>query len=226
MRLGIYGGSFDPIHLGHLLLAECCREQLGLDAVWFLPAAIPPHKQERELTPAQNRIDMLELAVSGNAAFSVCRYEVDRGGVNYTVETLAHLREQNPEAELFFLLGADMLHDLPRRSASPRQLRGGAVVGVRRARRAASLCTSFRASPRPDRIEAMRQCAVEMPAIGLSASDIRRRIAAGQCLHPSRTARVEKYIRAAWAVSAHIVAGTLRRAVRCMRWSSGFSRRN
>ena len=68
MRLGIFGGTFDPIHYGHLLLAECCREQCRLDAVWFLPTAVPPHKQQRVLTPAPQRIEMLELAIAGNSA--------------------------------------------------------------------------------------------------------------------------------------------------------------
>ena len=67
MRLGLFGGSFDPVHYGHLLLAECCREQCRLDEVWFLPAATPPHKQVRELTPAAQRIEMLELAIGGQA---------------------------------------------------------------------------------------------------------------------------------------------------------------
>ena len=101
MRIGIFGGTFDPVHLGHLLLAECCREQVPLDAVWFLPAAVPPHKQQRELTPAKERIEMLELAVGGYPAFSICRYETDRGGVNYTADTLAQFRDQEPAGELF-----------------------------------------------------------------------------------------------------------------------------
>jgi nicotinate-nucleotide adenylyltransferase len=88
MRIGLFGGSFDPVHCGHLLLAECCREQCRLDAVWFLPAARPPHKQNQELTPAEHRIAMLELAVAGNPAFSVCRYETQRDGISYTVDTL------------------------------------------------------------------------------------------------------------------------------------------
>ncbi len=67
MRIGIFGGSFDPVHFGHLLLAECCREQGRLDAVRFVPAAVPPHKRQRELTPAQNRIEMLELAIGGTS---------------------------------------------------------------------------------------------------------------------------------------------------------------
>ena len=96
MRLGLFGGTFDPVHYGHLLLAESCREQCRLDAVWFLPAAVPPHKQGWELTPAPQRIAMLELATAGNPAFSVCRYEIERGGVNYTVETLTHFRAEDP----------------------------------------------------------------------------------------------------------------------------------
>ncbi len=113
MRLGIFGGTFDPVHYGHLLLAECCREQCRLDAVWFLPAATPPHKLGEELSPARQRIEMLELAIAGNPAFSVCRHEADCGGVNFTIDTLAHLHEEDPNRELFFLMGADMLADLP-----------------------------------------------------------------------------------------------------------------
>src|SRR5262245_678910 len=112
MRLGIFGGTFDPVHYGHLLLAESCREAQRLDAVWFLPAAVPPHKRDRELTPAEQRSEMLELAIAGHESFGGCRYEIERGGVNYTVDTLAHLREEEPSRELFFLLGADSLRDL------------------------------------------------------------------------------------------------------------------
>ncbi len=82
MRLGILGGTFDPVHYGHLLLAECAREQCRLDQVWFLPAATPPHKQGQTITPAEMRSEMLELAVSGNPALVVSRLEADRGGVN------------------------------------------------------------------------------------------------------------------------------------------------
>ena len=113
MRLGLFGGTFDPVHYDHLLLAESCREACRLDAVWFVPAAHPPHKQERRLTPARQRIEMLELAIGGNEAFAVSPLEIERGGVSYTVDTLAALRAEQPERELFFLLGSDMLADLP-----------------------------------------------------------------------------------------------------------------
>ena len=111
MRLGLLGGSFDPVHYGHLLLAECCREQCGLDEVWFLPAATPPHKQDRSLTSATERVEMLELATGGQPTFRVCRAEVERGGVSYTVDTLAKLAEEDASRQLFFLLGADSLDD-------------------------------------------------------------------------------------------------------------------
>src|SRR4029077_3920571 len=113
MRLGLLGGSFDPVHYGHLILAESCREQCRLDAVWFVPAAIPPHKQNNKLSAPANRIEMLKLAIGGHEAFSVYTGEIDRGGVSYTVDTLQQLHDQEPQCELFFLMGADSLADLP-----------------------------------------------------------------------------------------------------------------
>ena len=159
MRLGIFGGTFDPVHYGHLLVAESCREQLRLDEVWFLPAAVPPHKQQRELTPGSQRIEMLELAIGGHAAFRVCRYEIDRGGVSYTVDTLAHFRQEHADAEMFFLLGADSLRDLPgwREPVRLCELATPVVVGRvgQRARsgsrRISDGCPrSFRRATRPD----------------------------------------------------------------------------
>src|SRR5437016_3149034 len=114
MRLGIFGGTFDPVHYGHLVLAECCREQCHLDRVLFLPAAMPPHKTAYEITPGADRVEMLKLAIGGHPQFEVGTYEVARGGVNYTFETLQALTSQYSDAELFFLLGADSLNDLPR----------------------------------------------------------------------------------------------------------------
>ncbi len=196
MRLGIFGGTFDPVHLGHLLLAECCREQCRLDAVWFLPTAVPPHKQEGELTPAQNRIDMLQLAIAGHEAFSVSRYESDRGGVNYTVETLAHFREQDPAQELFFLLGADMFHDLPHWRQPERICELALPVAVRRAGEPALDFSLLNRIASAERIEEMRIGAVEMPAIGLSGTDIRQRLATGKGIRYRTPRAVEKYIEA------------------------------
>src|SRR5690242_13897575 len=113
MRLGIFGGSFDPVHYGHLLLAECCRETLRLDEVWLIPAAVPPHKQLRELADGKHRLQMLELALGGHEQIRASAVELERGGISYTVDTLAAVRDRSPAAELFLLMGADSLHDLP-----------------------------------------------------------------------------------------------------------------
>jgi nicotinate-nucleotide adenylyltransferase len=195
MRLGIFGGTFDPVHYGHLLLAECCREQCRLDAVWFLPAAVPPHKQRKDLTPAAARLEMLDLAVVANEAFSVCRYEVDRGGLNYTADTLAHFERQDPGRELFFLLGADMLRDLPHWRDPARICKLALPVAVRRSGQGAPDFNVLTGLALPERIEEIRRQQVEMPEIALSGTDLRRRVAAGQSIRYRTPRAVEEYIR-------------------------------
>ena len=113
MRLGLYGGSFDPVHYGHLLLAECCRETLALDEVWLIPAAVPPHKQTQQRVAAKHRLQMIELALAGHEQIRGSSLEIDRGGVSYTVDTLAQVHMLHPQATLFLLMGADSLRDLP-----------------------------------------------------------------------------------------------------------------
>ena len=194
MRLGILGGSFDPVHCGHLLLAECCREQCRLDAVWFLPTAVPPHKQTQELTPAAERIEMLELAIAGNPALSVCRYETDRGGVNYTVDTLTHFYKEDPGRELFFLMGADMLLDLPNWRDAPRVCELAMPVVVRRPDVQAMDFKCLREIAGPERIEQIRNHQVEMPRIGISSTEVRCRIQTNQSIRYRVPRAVEMYI--------------------------------
>ncbi|MCE5303918.1 MAG: nicotinate-nucleotide adenylyltransferase [Planctomycetaceae bacterium] len=194
MRLGLLGGSFDPVHLGHLILAECCRQQCGLDAVWFLPTAVPPHKQDIRLTPAEHRVAMLELAVAGNPAFSVCRCEIDRGGVSYTVDTLERLRDEQPDRELFFLVGADMLLDLPHWRDAVRVCQLATPVAVCRPGCAIDF-EVLRAIASPERIAEIRRCQVEMPEIGLSSTQLRRRVEAGQSIRYWTPSAVEMYIK-------------------------------
>ena len=92
-RLGIYGGTFDPVHYGHLILAETVRDDLSLDEVWFVPAFVNPHKQGESRSDAKSRIEMLQLAIAGNSQFHVSDIEIKRGGPSYTVETLRAIRE-------------------------------------------------------------------------------------------------------------------------------------
>jgi nicotinate-nucleotide adenylyltransferase len=194
MRIGVFGGSFDPVHYGHLLLAECCREQCGLDQVWFMPAAVPPHKKDRAMAPGTARIEMLELAIAGHPAFSVSRYEVDRGGVNYTVETLAHLHQESPGSELFFLLGADMLYDLPHWREAGKVCDLATVVVVGRPGMGPLTLDFLRAVTTSERIEAIRGQQVEMPEIGISSTELRRRIAQGRSIRYQTPAAVAEFI--------------------------------
>ena len=107
MRLGLLGGTFNPIHIGHLRGAEEAREAFNLERICFIPAALPPHKDDRiEVSPTQ-RLEIVKLAVENNTAFSVCDLELSRGGKSYTVETLHQFRRQYRDAELFFILGMD-----------------------------------------------------------------------------------------------------------------------
>lgn len=182
------------MHYGHLLLAECCREECRLDAVWFLPAAVPPHKRDRELTPAPQRLEMLELAIAGNAAFSVCRYETDRGGVNYTVDTLTHFRAEDPARELFFLVGADMLLDLPHWRNASRVCELALPIVVCRPGCGPINFDCLREIASPERIELIRANQVEMPEIGISGTDLRCRVSQSQSIRYRLPRAVEMYI--------------------------------
>jgi nicotinate-nucleotide adenylyltransferase len=113
MRVGIYGGTFDPVHLGHLVLAEQGRDQGRLDEVWFVPAFRPPQKEGQPITRFEQRVEMLALAIVGNPAFRIDELEKERAGPSYTVETLAELRRRHPGTTFLLLLGGDALVDLP-----------------------------------------------------------------------------------------------------------------
>ncbi len=112
-RIGLFGGTFDPPHVGHLVLAEWARTALRLDRVVFMPAGAPPHKLGRRLTDAADRLAMTRLAVRGNPAFAVSGLEARRAGPSFTVDTLRHLRARQPGARFYLLMGADSLADFP-----------------------------------------------------------------------------------------------------------------
>ena len=111
MRVGVFGGTFDPVHFGHLILAEQCREQGRLDEVLFMPAPRPPHKPQPTARYDQ-RVEMLALALAGNPAFRIDEIEKDRDGPSYTVDTVAELRRRRPGDDFWLLVGSDTVHDL------------------------------------------------------------------------------------------------------------------
>jgi nicotinate-nucleotide adenylyltransferase len=113
MRIGIFGGTFDPPHIGHLILAEDAREQLELDQVLWVLTSFPPHKTMQRISPVQDRMTMVLLAIAGNIKFSFSRVEIDRPPPHYAADTVALLREKNPRDEFYYLMGADSLGDLP-----------------------------------------------------------------------------------------------------------------
>ncbi|MHB8863587.1 MAG: nicotinate (nicotinamide) nucleotide adenylyltransferase [Pirellulaceae bacterium] len=194
MRLGIFGGSFDPVHYGHLLLAESCREQCSLDRVWLLPAAHAPHKQNHRAASARHRVEMLRLALGGHSQIEVSMMEVDRGGVSYTVETLAEIHRQQPDAELFLLMGADTLEDLPHWRAPGRICELAIPVVVRRAGSEEPAYDALAGVAPASRLELFRQFHVTMPILELASSDIRTRVANGQSIRYRTPRAVEKYI--------------------------------
>jgi nicotinate-nucleotide adenylyltransferase len=198
MRIGIYGGSFNPVHLGHLIAAECCREQARLDRVLFMPAATPPHKQARMLADAVDRVAMLTLAVGGHEAFAVSTIEVDRGGVSYTVDTLAVLAERHPHDTLALVLGPDALAQLPT-WREPRTIADRCeLVAVERERlddvaaiaRDAGLADLLG----QERLAALIASRVRMPAIGVRASDLRAAVAAGTSIRYRTPRAVEAFV--------------------------------
>ena len=189
MRLGLFGGTFDPIHLGHLILAESCREALGLDRLWFVVSGVPPHKQAGR-TPVGDRLEMVRIAIAGHPAFEVSEIEATGSGPHYSFSTLEQITRERPEDDLFFLIGADSLLDLPgwRRPERIAELAHLVVVG----RPGFSL-----PDPMPDLGPFAKPIKrVESPQIEIASSELRRRLADGRSVRYQVPRGVEAYIEA------------------------------
>jgi nicotinate-nucleotide adenylyltransferase len=113
MRIGIFGGTFDPPHVGHLILAEECRTQLDLDLLLWVVTDNPPHKRYVNVSPIEDRVKLAEKAICGNPSFIVSRVDIDRPGPHYAIDTVNILKQEYPGAAMFYLMGGDSLHDLP-----------------------------------------------------------------------------------------------------------------
>ena len=191
MRLGLLGGTFDPVHRGHLTLAWAGRDELGLDEVLFLPAGQPWRKAGRMIASNEHRLAMLRRALEGEAAFPVSTLELERPGPSYTVDTLEALRDDRPEDELFFLLGEDALMDLPN-WARPQRIMELAMLAV--ARRADTSPKALEETERRLPGLGERVIWLKMSAVAVSATEIRERVRGGQPVGDLVPATVEEYI--------------------------------
>lgn len=193
MRLGILGGTFNPVHIGHIAMAEAARRAHGLDRVLLVPSARPPHKRD-DLAPPENRLEMVRIAVRGRPGLEASSIELDRPGTSYTVDTLEALARLHPGAELFFILGEDSIPELPGWHEARRILDLARIVAVNRPGSSAK----FRKEDFPgvpeavfERLESDR---VTMPPVAVESRAIRDAVARGESIEALVPPGVADYV--------------------------------
>lgn len=181
-KIGILGGSFDPIHFGHLLMAQSAAEALNLDRVFFIPAFRSPFKADHKLPSSESRLAMVKLAIKGNSTFATYDGELKRGGISYTVDTLKDLKAKYPQAQLFLLMGADNLKKFHLWKQPKEILKMAKLVILNR--------------PGFDKSYPKRwpYTKVNMPAVDISSSDIRKRLKSKQSIWYLTFTSVIQYI--------------------------------
>ena len=194
-RIGVIGGSFDPIHTGHLVIAEHVVDMLQLDAALFIPCNLPPHKDARGLTPAQHRLRMVELAVQHNARFRASDMEIKRGGVSYSVDTIKQLiLVYGQHTDLYFIIGADSLKELPTWKNYKVLLSLCTIVTAARPGFALNEIAFANGVLSPEESNAIKEYIVPTPLIDVSSTDIRRRCREGRSIRYLVPSPVEEYI--------------------------------
>ncbi|WP_203748871.1 nicotinate-nucleotide adenylyltransferase [Cellulomonas chitinilytica] len=169
-RVGVMGGTFDPVHHGHLVAASEVAARFELDEVVFVPTGHPTFKQEQEVTVAEHRYLMTVIATASNPRFTVSRVDVDREGLTFTVDTLRDLKAQRPDAELFFITGADAIEQILTWKDAEELFTMAQFVAVTRPGHALSV----------DGLPGDRVHVLEIPALAISSTDVRERARAGQ----------------------------------------------
>lgn len=194
MQIGLFGGTFDPIHLGHLILAERVREEARLDAVWFMPSYLPPHKVGDVVTPFDIRTLLTRLAIEGHPHFRVETIERDLPPPSYTAHTLAALQRDHPKDTFHLIVGADCLPDLPKWHEPKQVLARASLLAVPRPgielwnaeRVAASLAIP---------VSQVRLRMIDCPLMAIASREIRQRVAAGKSIRYLVPQAVEEQIR-------------------------------
>jgi nicotinate-nucleotide adenylyltransferase len=191
-RIGIMGGTFDPIHVGHLIMAESAREQFELDEVRFIPAGNPPHKDDEKIGSDRLRFEMVALAIEDNPGFTVSSLEIDEEKPSYTYDTMTRLKRENPEEKHYFIMGEDSLMTIEKWYRYEELLK---LIRILAAKRYSVPSPSFL-----DRIRELNHAGAHVellhtPIVEVSSTDIRERVARGQSIRYQVTPCVEKFIR-------------------------------
>ncbi len=181
-RVGILGGTFDPIHIGHLVMAQAAMKKLGLQKVIFVPANLPPHKNPGGVTPALRRLAMVRLALSGHPHFSVSDFEINKPGRSYSIDTIRHFREMFPaRTKLFFLMGQDAFEGLKEWKDVAQIFKLVHIVVVNRP------------GYKPDQVH-LPHHSVLMPGIDIASSDVRNQVIEGNAISYLVPPKVAEYI--------------------------------
>jgi nicotinate-nucleotide adenylyltransferase len=190
MRIGLMGGTFDPVHYGHLVIAEVAREEFALDRVLWLPAGDPPHKKNYRISGQEHRYAMALLATGGHERFEVSRWELERPGPSYSIDTISHFRSVWPEAELFFITGADAILEILTWHRHQEVIRACQFIAVTRP--GYDLAQLHKRLP-PEYTR--RIAPLTAPGMDTSSTEVRRRVAAGKTIRYLVPEAVEAYIR-------------------------------
>ena len=180
-NIGILGGTFDPPHFGHLLIASEVRHAMQLSEIWFMPNQIPPHKQDEHFTDSKHRLNMIKLAIHDQAHFKIEQIELDREGPSFTYDTLRILREQFPTYSFYFIIGADMIEYLPKWYKIDDLMKLVTFVGVQR--------------PAHQLQSKYPVIFIDIPEFAVSSSLIRERVKNGNTIHYLTPDSVIQYIK-------------------------------
>lgn len=180
-RIGLYGGTFNPVHTAHLIMADQVGHTLGLDRVDLMPDSKPPHVDRKTAVAAEYRVAMLKLALADNPYLGLELTEIERGGVSYTYDTIKYLKEQHPENDYYFIIGGDMVDYLPKWYKIDELMKLVNFVAVRR--------------PGAQNTTDYPVIWVDVPLLDISSSDIRARLQRGDSIHYLVPPVVEKYIK-------------------------------
>jgi nicotinate-nucleotide adenylyltransferase len=187
MQIGIMGGTFDPLHLGHLFVAEQAREQMSLDEVWFMPSNVPPHKDQQPFADPLHRLEMVRLAIADHPKFKLCELEFEIGGISYSVNTATILKQRYPQHQFHWIIGADMVQYLPKWYRIQDMVELATFIGL----------------DRPGYVHSNQELPdwlsnsitmIKMVQVDISSTDVRNRLARGHSVRYMLTEPVRSYI--------------------------------